>query len=114
MKGDLVYIESPYAESESGSVEDHLEYAKLCMKDCFERGEFPFASHLLYPQILDDLEPEERKLGMSSGEAWATYADMRVIYLDQGATSGMAYGIRKAGKLGQKIEYRSLYGEEVD
>jgi len=112
-KGDLVYIESPYAESESGTVEDHVEYAKLCMIDCIQRGEFPFVSHLLYPLVLDDLTPAERKQGMSAGEAWATYADLRVVYIDQGETSGMAWGIRKATKLGQKLEQRSLYERDT-
>ena len=111
-KGDLVYVESPYAESESGTVEDHIEYAKLCMTDCIRRGEFPFVSHLLYPQVLDDLTPVERKQGMIAGEAWATYADLRVIYTDQGETNGMAWGERKAVKLGQKIEHRSLYEQD--
>lgn len=113
-EGDLVYIESPYAKSESGTVEDHVEYAKLCMLDCFKRGEFPFVSHLLYPQVLDDLTPKERKKGMKAGEVWATYADLRVVYTDQGKTRGMMYGIRKAGQIGQKIEHRSLWEEETD
>ena len=107
-KGDLVYIESPYAESESGSVEDHEEYARLCMTDCIKRGEFPFVSHLLYPQVLDDLEDSERRQGMRGGEAWASQADLRVVYTDMGESNGMAWGIRNAGKLGQKIEYRTL------
>ena len=50
--GKLVILESPYA----GEVEKNLDYARKCMKDCFLRGEYPFASHLLYTQnsILDD------------------------------------------------------------
>jgi hypothetical protein len=108
-KGDLVYIESPYAESESGSVEDHVEYAKLCMIDCIKKGEFPLASHLLYPQILDDLDPSERRQGMRGGEAWASIADIRAVYTDQGESRGMTWGIRNASKLGQKTEYRSLH-----
>lgn len=107
-KGDLVYIESPFAESESGSVEDHTEYARLCMIDCIKKGEFPLASHLLYPQVLNDLDPSERRQGMRGGEAWATQADLRVVYTDQGESNGMAWGIRNAAKLGQRIEYRSL------
>lgn len=114
MRGDLVYIESPYAESESGSVEAHVEYAKLCMLDCLRKGEHPFVSHLLYPQVLDDLQPSERKMGMKSGMAWAEYSDLIAVYTDQGYTSGMNWGIGRAEKAAQRIEYRSLYEEIPD
>ncbi len=107
-KGELVYIESPYAASEGFSIEDHVEYAKLCMKDCLDRGEHPFVSHLLYPQVLDDLTPAERRQGMKAGEAWANYADLRVVYTDQGQSRGMDWGIARAEKAGQTIDYRSL------
>jgi len=108
-RGELVYIESPYAGDEEFSVEDHIEYAKLCMKDSLERGEHPFVSHLLYPQVLDDLTPDERRQGMKAGEAWAGYADLRAVYVDQGQSRGMDWGISRAEKQGQRIEYRSLY-----
>ena len=53
--GKLVYLESPYA----GDVEKNIKYARLCMKDSLDRGEYPFASHLLYTQenILNDNDP---------------------------------------------------------
>ncbi len=113
-KGDLVYIESPYAESESGSVEDHVEYAQACLTDCIKRGEFPFVSHLLYPQVLDDLDASERRQGMRGGEVWAVQADLRVVYTDQGESKGMTWGIRHAAGLGQRVEYRSLRDEESE
>ena len=61
--GKLVYLESPYA----GDVNKNIKYARLCMKDSLDRGEYPFTSHLLYTQenILDDNDPVERTLGMS-------------------------------------------------
>ena len=54
---NLVLLESPYA----GDIEANLSYARACMRDCFERGEAPFASHLLYTQmgVLDDTIPAE-------------------------------------------------------
>ncbi len=113
-KGDLVYIESPYAESESGSMEDNLEYARKCMADSIQRGEFPFASHLLYPQILDDMVSPERRLGMNAGEAWAVYADLRAVYVDMGQSRGMDWGVARAEKMGQRVEYRSLNEEKTN
>jgi len=114
--GDLVYIESPYAETEARSVEDHVEYAKLCMLDCLRRGEHPFSSNLLFPQVPEDLEPElskeDKRTCMKAGMHWAEYADLRVIYTDMGISKGMEWGIAKAGALGQKIEYRKLGEKE--
>ena len=56
--GKLVYLESPYA----GDIEKNIKYARLCMKDSIDRGEYPFASHLLYTQesILDDDDPVQK------------------------------------------------------
>lgn len=102
----LVVVESPYA----GDVERNLTYARACMRDCLQRGEMPFASHLLYtqPGILDDTVPEERKLGINAGFAWAEKADLTVVYTDLGFSSGMRGGIADAEAKGRPVEYRTL------
>jgi hypothetical protein len=102
----LVYLESPYA----GDVEKNVKYARACMKDCLERGEFPFASHLLYTQegVLDDNIEEERELGITAGFAWAVYATKTVVYKDLGISPGMQWGINNAKEHGREIEYRTL------
>lgn len=43
-------LESPY----SGDVDKNIDYAKKCLKDSLDRNECPFASHLLYTQVLND------------------------------------------------------------
>lgn len=108
----LVIIESPFA----GNIEENIKYARACMKDCLLRGEAPYASHLLYtqPDILDDSNPEERKLGMEAGFAWASALECdgsmvkRVVYTDLGISGGMADGIQDAHGIGQEVEYRTL------
>lgn len=102
----LVIIETPYA----GDIEKNLKYARLCMRDCFMRGEFPFASHLLYTQegILDDTIPEERKLGINAGLTWGKNASKTVVYTDLGITEGMKQGIDRAKKEGREIIMRKL------
>ena len=42
------------------------------------RGEAPIASHLLYPQVLDDADPFQRQQGIAAGLAWAAVADATV------------------------------------
>lgn len=102
-----VVIESPYA----GDVERNTRYARACMLDSLRRGEAPYASHLLYTQVLDDLTPEERELGIIAGFAWGQAAELRVFYMDLGASPGMRRGMDEADKMGQPYETRFLVGE---
>lgn len=101
-----VIVESPYA----GDIERNERYARACMKDCFDRGEAPFASHLLYTQqgVLDDTITEQRALGIDAGLVWGQCADKTVLYTDLGISRGMEYGIANAEKYGRPIEYRTL------
>jgi len=100
----LVIVESPYA----GDVKANLLYARKCLADSLGRGEAPLMSHLLYTQVLDDLKPDERALGISAGLAWMTFADKVIVYSDLGITAGMRCGIAKATALGIAIEYRKI------
>lgn len=81
----LVIIESPYA----GEVETNITYAKRCMLDSISKGEAPFASHLVYTQILDDNVKVERETGIECGLAWLQMADKHVFYIDYGISNGM-------------------------
>ena len=101
-----VILESPFA----GDMKSNTEYARKCLLDSLLRWEAPFASHLLYPQVLDDTIPEERKDGMIAGFQWLKSADLVVVYQDFGISDGMFQGIELAKKLGIKIKYRFLGG----
>lgn len=85
-----VILESPYA----GNVGENIEYARLCLEDSLNRGESPLCSHLLYTQVLDDLKPDERKLGIEAGLAWVEVADLHVFYIDRGISEGMKEAMR--------------------
>lgn len=102
----LVILESPYA----GDVVRNEKYARLCLRDSLLRGEAPIASHLLYtqPGVLDDKNPEERKLGIGAGLAWGVAASKSVVYTDLGISKGMEYGIARAEAEDRTIEYREL------
>ena len=104
----LVLIESPFA----GDIDKNIEYARACMRDSLERGEAPFAMHLLYTQagILNDAVPEERNWGIAAGMAWGKYAEITAVYSNLGITPGMEIGIQSARQEGRVIEYRELAG----
>ena len=92
----LVIIESPFAAPTDEGVQENIEYARKCVRDCLDRGEAPMASHLLYTQegILDDRIPEERSWGIDAGLEWRRVAEATVVYTDKGITKGMEYGIK--------------------
>jgi len=100
----LVILESPFA----GDVERNILYARRALKDSLLRGEAPIASHLLYPQVLDDHIPSERQMGIDAGLAWRNVAEATIVYHDYGISPGMEYGIRRAMEKRITIEYRTI------
>jgi hypothetical protein len=107
-----VVVESPFA----GNIVQrwlNRRYARRCLRDCLQRGESPFASHLLYaqPGILRDGVAHERDLGIRAGLEWGNQAQATVIYVDRGISAGMRRGIEAAEKAGRPVERRSLRGE---
>lgn len=101
-----VILESPYA----GDVESNLTYVRLCMNDCIKRGEAPLPSHALYtqPNVLDDNDPAERKLGIECGYGWWKGADKIVFYIDRGMSGGMVAAFTRALDTGMAFEFRTL------
>ncbi len=102
-----VIIESPYGGTPE-IVERNVAYARRAMLDSLRRGEAPFASHLIYTQVLDDSVADDRKLGMSAGFAWVEVAQKTAVYTDLGISSGMQRGIEVAEKNGLPVEYREI------
>lgn len=106
----LVVLESPYAASDRGTVEQHVDYARRCMADCLRRGEAPIASHLLYtqPGVLDDNKPDERALGIEAGLQWAARCRHSVFYTDYGWSAGMMAAFNRAEREGRLVHCRRL------
>jgi len=100
----LIILESPYA----GNVTANLAYARACVLDSLHRGEAPFASHLLYTQMLDDTDSRQRTLGIKAGQAWLLKAEAVAVYTDLGISPGMKIGIVLAELLTRPIVYRKI------
>ena len=99
-----VILASPY----SGDTDLHKAYARACLRDSLLRMEAPFASHLLYTQVLSDLNPTERQLGMDAGRAWFPTSHACVVYTDLGISPGMQSDMDAARRLGVHVEIRNL------
>jgi len=105
-----VILESPYA----GFVHRNKAYLQLCIRDCVARGETPFASHQMFTEALNDLDPEERRQGIEAGLVWGAFAKRSVFYVDFGMSDGMTkYGLTNAEKAGRPVEYRKLPNFDV-
>jgi len=100
-----VLLESPYA----GDVDRNVKYLKECLRDSLSRGEAPFASHAIYPLVLDDEDEEERRQGIDAGLAWKEVAEGHIFYIDFGISRGMQYAIDYATDNNIKIEFRKIY-----
>jgi len=109
-----VILESPFRGSTDAEAEQFLRYARRALHDSLKRGEAPFASHLLYTQVLDDSCPQERMHGIDSGLAWGQVSEATVVYRDYGVTSGMHMGIRNAERQGRQVEERYIGKNESE
>lgn len=99
-RNKLVYIASPY----SGDIERNVAFAKAACRYAMNQGVTPIASHLLYPQMLDDGVPEERKLGTDMG--------LRILKVcGSELSSGMEQEIRAARQL--QIPLRRVSEQEI-
>ena len=104
----LVIVESPYRATAYYSQEQHKLYLLHCLADCYKRGESPFASHHLAPEVLNDDDEYERALGIRCGLAWGKYADCVAVYSDLGVGPGMKQAIEYYKKMNKPIEWRHL------
>lgn len=105
-----VIIESRFSSDTIEGLVLNKKFTLACMRDCFIRGEAPYASHVIYAQthILDDFQSNERAIGMHAGFLWGDLGELTVVYTDLGISSGMEMGINHAKKINRKIEYRTL------
>ncbi len=96
-----VYICSPLG----GNVSANIENAKCYSQYVFKCGMAPVIPHF-YALVLNDDNPEERKLGMQAGISLLWVCDEIWIFGDE-ITEGMKKEILFAEKLNIKVRYIS-------
>ena len=102
-----VYVASRYA----GDIPANTEAAVRCCRQVIEEGRMPIASHLLYPQMLDDANPEERLLGTMFGLSLLGCCDEVWVFMRNNEISGgMRREIEEAKRLGKRIHYHEITG----
>ena len=89
----MIFVSSPYA----GDVEKNIEFAKQACQYVITTGNAFFCPHLLYPQVLDDADPEERSLGMEMAKQFLSVCDEIWVFGDR-ISRGMFEEIEYARK----------------
>ncbi len=94
-----VYVASKYA----GDIEANVQAARFYCRRVIDEGYMPIASHLLYPQFLDDSKPEERELGLLFGLALLKLCDEVGVFGD--VSPGVEKEIEEAKQLKKKLRF---------
>ena len=94
-----IYVASKYA----GDVERNTAFAVNCCRRVIDDGCMPIASHLLYPQMLDDNNPDEREMGLMFGLALLAVCDEVWVFGE--VSAGVAREVAEAKRLKKRIRY---------
>lgn len=99
-----IYVASRYA----GDVDANVAAAVTYCRHVIDEGYMPVASHLLYPQILNDNNPEERELGLLFGLSLLAACDE--VWVFGTVSPGVAQEIEEAKRLKKQIRYFEKVG----
>ncbi len=94
-----VYVASKYAGDVDVNVAATITYCRRVIN----AGYMPVASHLLYPQILNDSDPKERDLGLLFGLALLRMCDE--VWVFGTVSPGVAQEVEEAKRLKKQIRY---------
>lgn len=104
----IVYICSPFA----GDIEGNVAAARRYCRFAVDSGYIPIAVHLLFPQFMDDGNPEERELALFFGNAIMSKCS-EVWVFGERISSGMASEIKRAKWKNYRLRYFDSNCEEV-
>ena len=104
----MVYICSPF----SGDVEGNQEKAARYCRFAVDTGYIPIAPHLLFPQFLNDADPDERELGLFFGNALMSKCS-EVWVFGSRISAGMKAEINRAKWKSYRLRYFTEDCQEV-
>ena len=105
-----VFVCSRYA----GDVERNVRIAMALCRMVADRGDAPFAPHLLYTQFMDEHDPAERDKGIRLGLEFIGACDRILVYRAEGVSEGMQREIETAILCGVPILWHDTLIEVCD
>lgn len=103
---EKVYVVSRYAGDVAANIQAAIRFCRFVI----DQERMPIASHLLYPQILNDNDPAERERGLQFGLQLLELCDEVWVFGKQ-HSAGMIQEIETAARLGIPTRY---YTEELE
>lgn len=91
----------------------NIVYARLVLADCLDRGEVPFASHLLYTQVWDE-SAVLRAAGIRAGVHVYAVAERCVLATDLWISEGMTLGRDAARLRDVPVEERRIFPDQTE
>jgi len=117
----LTIIESPFSDRNGRTEAQNLLYLRDCLRDSWQRGELPFASHGFFPLFLHESDPKERTEGIEAGYLFWEFEPLEefnlnsidnrpkiVFYCDWGLSTGMKLALDRATAQNRKFEIRHI------
>lgn len=104
----LVYICSPF----SGSISANMSKARSYCRFAVESGFIPIAPHLLFPQFMNDSDPQERNIAMFMDIMLLTKCSELWVFGDR-ISKGMNVEVAKAKRNQIPIRHFTEKCEEV-
>ena len=104
----IVYICSPFA----GDIDANLKAARAYSRFAVEAGYIPIAPHLIFPQFLNDADPQERELGLFFGNTLMSKCS-EVWVFGKRISPGMEAEIKRAKWKNYRLRYFTENLEEV-
>ena len=104
----IIYICSPYA----GDIEKNVNAARGYSRFAVDKGFIPLAPHLLFPQFMNDTDPQEHELGLFFGNALMSKCS-EVWVFGSNISAGMQAEIKRARWKNYRLRYFTEDLEEV-
>ncbi len=96
----IVFICSPFAGDVGGNTMRARRYGRFAVS----QKAIPIIPHLMYPQFLEEADPDERKLGLEMGLVLLTKCHELWVFGNH-LSSGMAVEVKRAKERGIRIRY---------
>ena len=103
-----VYVVSRYAGEVTKNIENARQYCRFVIR----QQRIPIASHLLYPQFMNDSDPTERELGTVFGLALLAQCD-EVWCFGTSYSEGMKQELHEANRLKKPVRFFTAELEEI-
>ena len=96
----------------AGEVSRNVENARKYCRFVAQQKRIPIASHLIYPQFMNDSDPAERELGTMFGLALLAQCD-EVWCFGTTKSAGMTQELHEASRLKKRVRFFTAELEEI-